>query len=219
MSILTRVQANPEIGTNDAAYVADLIARVKRWIEKECRLPRFPELLQGYAKTGESAGTDLSALTTTHFYLSLNGSTYEDVEPTLASCTDGDTTAAELQATIRAIDQDGFDEVTVAYADTQYTITSGRYGEASTVRITFEESTKHVCQSLKLSPAFGGTQKSGSAYNEHAEDLAVQLVEILYRRVGAEGAQSVSVADGDSITAGDLPRDMQLSLSGLRRLF
>jgi len=51
MSILTRVQANPEISTNDSAYVTELVTRAKNIIKQYCNLPLFPVLSQGYLKS------------------------------------------------------------------------------------------------------------------------------------------------------------------------
>lgn len=207
MTVLSRIQANPDIGTANATYVSNVVDMSKRIIAKLCHLPRFPELSQGYAKSNTSAGTDLSALDTNSIYVAANGSGWTDVSLTLANCTTVTATAAELQAQIRAEDNDyGFDEITVAYSesDTQYTVTSGRYGEASSVNFSFDTGFEDVARTLKLSPDYGGTEEVGGKLDEELEDAAVLLAEWIYRRLGVEGAKSATVQGGPTISDADI---------------
>lgn len=199
MSVLTRVQLNPEITTDDSSFVTDLVTRAQSFVTSYCNLPRFPEAAPGYSKSGASAAEDLTGIASNTLCIYLNGSQRVDVAVTLANCTTGLLTAAELQAAIRAAsDSDyGFDEVTVTFADGQYTLASGRYGEDSTVFISFFESTKHLARAMKLSPVFGGTEYPGSAVDLPIEDVTVQIVEQLYRKLGVEGLQQYSLHQGE----------------------
>lgn len=221
MSITTRIQANPRIGTNNSAYVTELIDRVKRFIISQCRLPRWPELSQGYSKSGTGASTDITGLSTNEFGLTVNGYTASGIEVTLAGANTGDLVAAAVQDAIQSDSQWGFDEVTVTWdaSATQYTITSGRYGEYSYVEVTWYETYKHVAQALKLSPTWGGTELPGMAYDENVETLAVMLVEYFYRKLGLEAGTSVSI-DGDfSIDLEKLPGDLRNFVADCRRIY
>ena len=209
MSILTRVQSNPNISTDNATYVNELIERAKEFIVRECNLPRFPDLCQGYSKSNTSAGTDLSALDTEDLEVSVNGSGYYTISLTLANCTTGALTAAELQTQIRAEDVAGFEEVTVAYDsdDGTYTITSGRYGEDSAINVTFLEDYEDVCRSMKLSPEYGGTEYPGMADSDAAEDLAVMVTEAMYNRLSIEGMGFGMTSFGTQFNVGNLGLD------------
>jgi len=227
MSILSRVQTNPEIsttfpnGSSNTNYLNELTAGVQQFVCDYCRFPRWPELSQGYSKSNTSAGTDLTALSSNELWIAVNGSDYYEVNPTLANCDSGANTATELQTQIRAVDSTkyGFDEVTVAYAGTQYTITSGRYGEDSTIHVTFSEDEKDVCQTLKLTTLYGGTEYPGMAANDRAEDAAVRIVEMLYARAGVEGFSSVSAPHGVSVAIESIPDIVLVQLNYMRRLW
>lgn len=201
MSVLTRVQLNPEIGSDDSSFVTDLVARAQNFVTSYCNFPRFPSLSQGYSQSRASVSTDISGASTNSFYIWLNGSPRVDVALTLANCDSGANIATEMQAQIRAAsDTDyGFDEVTVAWdgTATQYTITSGRYGESSTVILGFDEQEKHVCQLLGLTPQYGGVQYPGMAAIPEIEDATVEIVEQLYRKVGVEGLASYELHQGE----------------------
>ena len=138
MTILSRVQTNPEIGTDNATYVAELVTRAKDFIVDECHLPIFPELLQGKAVSAASATEDNTGLDSNKISIAVNNGGWQELELTLANCDTGINTAAEMQTQIRAVDIDQYDEVTVAFSGTQYTITSGRYGEDSAINFAFE---------------------------------------------------------------------------------
>lgn len=199
MSVLSRVQLNPEITTDDSSFVADLVTRAQNFVVSYCNLPRFPEAAPGYSQSGTGASESLTGLATNTLSLYLNGSPRYDVTVTLANCTTGAATAAELQSKIRAaVDSDfGFDEVTVTFADGKYTISSGRYSEYSTVIVAFFERTKHLASAMKLSLMYGGVEKPGSAVDLPIEDATVQIVEQLYRKLGVEGLQNYSLHQGE----------------------
>ena len=221
MSILSRVQINPEILTNNAAYVADLIERAKEFIVRNANLPRFPELVAGTSVSKAAAGEDLTALVTNEILVSVNRSGFREIDLTLANCDTGSNTAAELQTQIRADDTDGFDEVTVAFAATQYTITSGRFGESSAVNIWFNEDRNDVVKTMKLSPTYGGVEDNGSAFCEAAEDLAVMVTEAMYTQLGLEGIQFGMVPWGTQFNLAKLgipPEGLEI-LRGLRRMW
>ena len=223
MSITTRVNLNPEILTQNASFVADLVTRAQDFIVEYCNLTLFPALAAGYSKGKTQPTVNLSSLTTNQIYISVNGGSYYEVNPTLASCTNGANTAAELQSKIRAVDADGFDEVTVTYSPTSgadyFLITSGRYGEGSSIRIAWNEDYKHVAQAMLLSPPFGGIEKCGSTADDQLDTAAVMLVEILYRKIGVEGAKSGSVPDGVGFTVHDLDPTLKAMLNAKRRLW
>lgn len=223
MSVLTRVQLNPEILTDDSDFVTELVDRARNFVLSYTGLPVFPELSQGYSKSGAGATEDITGISTGTLWLRLNGSPEFGVAPTLANCDTGANTAAELQSVINAaIDNDyGFDEVVVTFAATQYTVTSGRYGETSTVEIYFDEETKHLCQALKLSPQYGGTERPGMADDDTVIAATVEIVEQMYRRMGVEGMQSFGLHQGEfnSMCYGILdPRTLSM-LKRRRRLW
>lgn len=199
MSVLSLVQLNPEIGTDDSDYVSRLVDCAKEFVRSYCNLPVFPELAAGYSKSASGGTADISGLATNSFIISVNGSPQAEIALNLANCTTGAATATEMQTKIRAVDSDlyGFDEITVTYSGGYHTITSGRYGERSEVLVWFEELNKHVCQALRLSPTYGGTQRRGMAQDDALVQATASLVEQLYRRMGAEGMSSVSFHQGE----------------------
>jgi len=219
-ALLSSVQGNPEIGTADSAYVTALVTRVAEWLVSAARLPRYPELSQGYSKSNTSASEDLTSLSTNELQVSVNGSPGFNVNPALVNCDSGANIAAELQTVIRAASTDyGFDEVTVAFSGGVYTITSGRYGEGSSVRIGFTEAKKHVAQSLKLTKHYGGTEYTGSDDRAEADEVIVAVVEATYRKLGLEGVQSGQVPGDLSFVFYDLDPGIRAMFYNLRRLW
>lgn len=221
MSILSRVQSNPEIGNSNSPYVTDLVNRAKNFICSYCNLPLFPEQAKGFTRSATDAATDLSMLDSNTLLVSVNGSPFVQVSLSLDDCDSGESTAAELQDVINEVSSTfGFDEVTVSFdEDTgQYTLTSGRYGTDSSVRVTFDENTKAVCRALSLSPLYGAVEKPGAFDNEALIDAAVMLVEMKYRQLGLEGLQSGSIPGGVSFSAHDLDPTIQAILHAHRRI-
>lgn len=219
--ILTRVQLNPEIGSDNEAYVADLIHRAAEGFVRDVRFRRYPELSQGTSISKLGAGITIEGLASAEIEIAANGSGFEIIELTLAGADTGAKIATELQTQIQAGSADSFDEITVAFAGTQYTITSGRYGENSSVNVTFSETAKHVAQALNLSPWYGGVENPGSEANEEADDYVVEVTEILYRKAGLEGIQSGTVP-GDitfSMYADELSPNSRRILTNMRRVF
>lgn len=196
--ILALVQANPEISTTyDATDLANCIEAAKDFLTLECRLPVFPDALQGYSQSAASPSTNITALANNELLIDLNGSGLTEIALTLAGLTSGAAIATQIQTQIRAVDLDdyGFDEVTVTYTSSVYTITSGRYGEDSSVKISFEETNKAVAQNLKLSPAYGGVEKTGSALDSSLERVTARLVEEIVAKRGAEGVYDLQVSN------------------------
>jgi hypothetical protein len=220
-ALLTRVQLNPEIGVADPTYVADLIDRAAEDFVSSARLPRYPELSQGKSTSAASPGTDITALSTAALWVNVNGVGFQEITLTQTGNDTGAEIATELQTKIRANTAYGFDEVTVAYSSSLYVITSGRYGEGSSICIKFNEDKKHLCQSLKLSPVYGGVEVAGSATRDEADDLIVEMVEILYRKLGLEGTASGSVTGDNSYAmfGGELSPAAQRKLYSMRRLW
>lgn len=186
--ILARVQQAPDISTDNAAYVGGLITKAQAAIARTCNFPgyQFPILSQGYLQSGASPSTDISALTTNAFWLSVNGGDFVEINPTLANCTSGAATAAELQAQIRAaytVADYRWDSVAVAYSSSLYTITSPTYGEQSSIRVRFPTDQYHVVAALKLSPLYGGKEVQGTADNDALDELCAQVVIDCYRGV------------------------------------
>lgn len=221
--ILAEVQKNPEISTANATYVSRLIQNAAHWIAAECRLPRFPELSRGYAKSAVSPGTYLTALATNELWVSVNGSTLQKVSVTLANCDSGVNTAAELQTQIRAVSVVGFEEVAVAYDATSgaeyYTITSGRYGESSQIFLSFNDWYEDVCRTMLLTSEYGGTAYRGGTRDDELEALCALVVETMYAKVGAEGLQSASLPGGISFSSQDLDRGARSLLYSKRRMW
>lgn len=227
-ALLTRVQLNPEIGTDNAAAVADLVQIAAEDLVSYSRFRRYPELSKGFAKSilGTDASEDISALSTNSMTVSVNGSAFFEIKPTLASLTTGTAIATELQTLIRADSTDGADEVTVAHAGTgatsQYTITSGRYGEGSLILVsTLSEDFKHVPMELGLPELWGGIAVFGSAAREEADDVVVEMVSILYRHIGLEGLLSGSVP-GDitfETYADEFSPSVLAKLQNMRRVY
>jgi hypothetical protein len=232
MSILTRIQSNPEIGTSNAEYVSELITRSKAFVVDYCRLKQYPELLQGYIKGRVNPTVDLSSLATNELWVSVNGSGFVKITLTLASCTDGVATAAHLQELIRAEQTGvntsaylyGFDEVTVEYIDisgedSYFQIISGRYGEDSTIFIDFSDDAKDVCQAMGLSLVYGAEEWPGGANDEDLDTALVLLVEALYVKAGVEGLRSASIFGGVSFTEQDLDPRAKKMLNRRRRIW
>lgn len=218
-ALLTRVQLNPEISTADSSYVTDLVQRAAEDLVSGARLPRYPELVQGSITSGASPGTDITALATASIFVNVNGVGWHEVTLTQAGADTGAEIATELQTKIQAVNADGYDEVTVAYSASLYTITSGRYGEKSTVRTRFNEATKHLAQSLKLAKEYGAVEVRGSDAREEADDVTVEMVEILYRKLGLEGTQSGGVPGDNSYSmfADELSGSARRKFHGMRR--
>ena len=185
--ILAIVQLAPDISTNDANYVASLIGQATDFITTFCCLPRFPDLAAGTSVSAAGASTDISALTTDSLLIGINTASLSEINLTLANCTTGAATAAELQTQIRALNPDNYlyAEATVAWSATatQYTITSPVYGADSRVYISFLSNKWQVAKALKLGTGFGGVETVGGAQDDQLEAIAAQMAINAYRRI------------------------------------
>ena len=123
------------------------------------------------------------------------------------------------RSTIFASTDWGFDEVTVVFASSAYTFTSGRYGEHSLLRLSFQEANKHIAQELALTADYGGVQVRGMQDMTGVDHLVVGLVEAASVRSGAEGTLSASKLGEGSVTFDDLPKGLQALVMGNRRLW
>ena len=217
-ALLAEIQKNPEISTNNASYVGRLIDGAEQFIVLECRLPRYPELMQGTSTSAASPSTDLTGIDTNTVYVDVNYMGATEITLTLANCDSGANTAAEMQTQIRAADVDSFDEVTVSYASSLYVITSGRYGEDSAINVTFDEDYKHVAQAMKLGPTWGGTEVSGSAEDSPVDALLIRLVETKYVQMSVEGVASGGLLGGVSFSMHDIDPDVARLIRNRRRI-
>jgi hypothetical protein len=197
--ILAIVQTAPDISTNDATYVAGIIDRSMDYVATFCCLDRFPDLAQGTSVSSAGASTDLSALASDGLLVAADGYSLTEIELTLANCTTGTLTAAELQTQIRAVNDEHWlwAACTVAYSATatQYTITSPAYGEDSRIAVSFLSNEWHVAQALKLGTAFGGVETPGGYQDDELESIAAQMSINAYRRI--------KLAPSDYDTAGN----------------
>ena len=216
-ALYAQLADNPEIDTANITFIKRLVTRAGDWIVSTCHLPRYPELAQGYSKSMVTPTEDLTGLATNVVEVSVNESAAQEITIDLANCDTGAHTAAELQSCIQAIDENYYDEVTVTFADSYYTITSGRYGEWSAINVTFGEDYKDVAQYMQLSPDYGGTEVYGSADDDEIDALCVMLVETLYSKIGVEGIQSGTVPDGLAFSEAALDPRVRMLLQSKRR--
>jgi len=200
-------------------WLNELIDMAADFIVSYCRLSRYPELAAGYTTSGASPSTDLTGLSSTGIYVTVNGAGPYAVAITLANCDSGANTAAEFQSVIRAIDADGFDEVTVVYT-TVYTVTSGRFGEGSSVVFSIlDEDHKHVAQATKLTANYGAVNTPGATADGTIDSALCHLVQARYQQTGAEHASAATFEGGGGFTAYDLPPFARAMLDSKRRLW
>lgn len=224
-ALIARVQLNPEILTDDATFIGELVDRAANDLCAHCYLPRYPELSQGFAKSRVGVSTDITALASSSIMFSANGMDTVEVTLTLAGLDTGAEIAAALQTAIRASEVDSYEEITVTFAGSgataQYTVTSGMYGESSTVHFGFDSTERHLASALGLTEMYGAIEVQGSAAKPQADDVVVELAEIAYRKVGVEAAGSGSVP-GDitfSMLEGELSGQARRTLNSMRRLY
>ena len=217
-ALLTAVQLNPEIGTDDASFVTDIIQRAARWLADQVGVERYPDLSQGYSVSGASPSTDISSLSTNRILVSIDDSAYNEITLTLVSLTSGAAIATELQTQIRAVSDEGpWRFVTVAYG-TEYTITSPTYGEVSAVNVSYSVGYEDVAQGLKLSPDFGGTEYFGGAETDGFDDMVIRIVNHWYNTVGVEGLASYSIPGSTSGSVHDVDPHVHAYIMNNRRV-
>jgi hypothetical protein len=216
--ILTAVQLNPEIGTDDASFVTSVIRRAARFLVSQVHVSRYPELSQGYSVSGASASTNISALTENEILVSIDDGNLNTIELTLGSLTSGAAIATELQTQIRAVGVGSYKFVTVTFADSKYTITSPIFGEGSTVFVGYQAEREHVAQALQLSPDFGGIEFAGGDGESEYDDMTIRLVQHWYNQVGVEGMKSFNVPGSGSFTEHDIDPSVMMFINDKRRL-
>jgi hypothetical protein len=183
-AILARgLAAQDLISADDSTAFEDLIERVADSVTAYCNLPYWPDSNQGgYSESKDSPTEDISSLTNNAFFISVDGSAKYEIELTLANCTSGANTASEMQTQIRAEITDTnhsdyyiFQNVTVAYASSKYTVTSPTFGEGSSVKITFQAPNIDLGINLGLSAIYGGEERIGSKRDQELEDIVEQI--------------------------------------------
>lgn len=216
--LLTAVQLNPEILTDDASFVTDIIDRAGRYICDAVGLERYPDGGQGESVSGASPSTDISSLATGEILVSIDGSQFYEISLELANCTTGLLTAAEFQTQLQAVDVGPFKFATVTYANSLYTITSPTYGEGSSVSVSYDTEYEHVAYSLKMSPDFGGEEFAGSDAKAEYDDVTIRLVNHWYNTVGVEGMASFSVQGVGSYSSAGMEPYVAQFIANNRRI-
>lgn len=216
--LLTAVQLNPEILTDDASFVTDIIQRAARWLVREVGIDRFPDLSQGDSVSAASPSEDISSEADNELLVSVDGEPFSTIELTLGSLTSGSAIATELQTQIRAVSTEGpWRFVTVAFG-TVYTITSPTFGEHSAVNISFSSGHEDIAVALKLSPEYGGTEFSGSTALQEYDDMVIRLVNHWYNQVGVEGMKEHGRRGDGEYTDHDIDPHVMRFISNNRRV-
>lgn len=221
-ALLSTVQLNPEIGTDDSEFVTDVVSRAARWLAKQLGFDRYPESAQGYSLSGTGASTDISSESTNTLLVSVdNDSSFQEITLTLGSLTSGSAIATELQTQIQAVDQGAYKFVTVTYDsdDDTYEITSPTYGEDSAINVSYDDDYEHVVNALKLGPVWGGWEYPGADPMPEFDDMVVAIVQHWYNEVGVEGMRSFSIPGDGSYTKNDIPPQVQKYIHSQRRMF
>lgn len=218
-ALLTAVQLNPEILTDDAAFVTDIIQRAARWLIQEVGLDRYPDFSQGDSVSGASPSTDISSEADNELLVSVDGEAFNTIEMTLTGIDTGDKIATELQTQIRAVSttESVWRFVTVVYTGV-YTITSPSFGEHSAVNVSFSSGHEDIAIALKLSPEFGGTEFSGSEAAQEYDDMVIRIVNHWYNQVGVEGMKAHSVPGSGAYTDHDIDPHVMVFISNNRRI-
>lgn len=217
-AILAKVQLNPEILTENQTFIEDRIDAAAEFLVNSIGLRRYPELVQGYSLSAVSVSTDITSLTTAEILISVDGEIWQTIEIDVTGLSSGALIAAALQAEIRAVDSGAYKFVTVAFAGTQYTITSPSYGELSSVYVEQVTDKEDLAQALGLSPIYGGTEVEGGEYLPVWDDMVVRIVQHWFNQVGVEGMKSHSTPGSGSYTEHDLDPAVAMFINDNRRL-
>lgn len=224
-NLLTDLQVHPDFQSPaHDAWGAKIVASVRSTIVEECRLLEFPDGAQGFAVSGTAPTVDLNGTppTTNELFVRVDSEGAGTVNMTLASCTDGDTCAAELQVQIRAL-TGFFEDVTAVWDDAAYPnkllIKSGQFGPDSQVRFTWSRDNRHLAQALKLSVEYGGTEEPGTHYNPELYNVGLELAVAMYQKLGLEGIMSGTTPSGITFNAPDFPANIMAKLGHFRKVF
>lgn len=221
-ALLTATQLNPDLQTENTAFVTDLIQRAARWLTSQLKMNRYPHLSKGCSQSGDSASIDLESESTNSFLISVDSDTsFHDVSITLAGLTSGALIATELQAKIRAIGTGAYKFVTVTFDsdNTRYDIDSPSYGDNSRVLISYQDDSEHIVIALKLGATWGGTEYPGTGAMDEADDMVVQVVHHWYHMVGIEGMSEFTVDGSGEYTSLDMPPEVKRFITRRRRMF
>lgn len=218
--ILSEVQLNPEIGSDDATFIESVIQRAARFLLSQIHIERYPENSQGYSLSGAGASTNISGLSTDTLLLSIDDDSYNEIQLTLASCTSGAATAAEIQTQIRDVGVTSYKFATCTFDSLtgKYQITSPTFGEASVVSVSYQAEYEHVCQALKLGPEFGGIEYAGGSHSPEFDAMVIHIVQHWYNKVGVEGMRSFSIPGSGSYTDSDIDPSVMAFIADHRRL-
>lgn len=186
-AILSIVQKYPDILTDNADYVDELISLVQAQLVARCRLEEWPEAdSPGDSVGGDNPTADISGIADNVLLLRIDGSAQEEVELTLANCTTETLTAAELQTAIRATLSSGmagyrsFAGATAVWSSPNLIIRSPSYDQG-TVKVESDDNHFLVAQNLKLGRTYGGTERQGYLRDTNLEQCAADLVSQAYR--------------------------------------
>jgi len=161
----------------------------------------------GTSVSGENAPEDIHTETDTKFMISIDGDTAEEITIDLAACTSGANTAAEMQTKIRALGG-AKANVTVAFAATKYTITSGTAGTDSAV-VVANAPAGNIAEELKIGAANGGTETAGTG--DAANIAAATAAEVAAAIVAkATGWTATAVGDKVRIASATTGKDSSL---------
>lgn len=117
---------------------------------------------RGYEVGAAGAATDIHSGTLNAFKIAVDGDvTPKTVTLTVVNCTNGNTTALEMQKEINALGGNVYSGVTVVYSVDHYVITSATNGVGSQVRIT-AGATNDVSVELKIGAANDATDEDGT---------------------------------------------------------
>lgn len=154
-----------DVDTYDSTLTTDIFSQLKALSYKRSlgQYSGYANKTAGYETGGASASTDLSAGTANTFKIAVDGdATPKSITLTVANCTTGATTAAEMQTQIQSLGG-VYAAVTVSFnsTTTNYIITSGTTGSTSSVVVT-NGTTNNAAVVLKLGTENGATDTTGT---------------------------------------------------------
>lgn len=150
----------------------------------------------------DGGSTDISAEADNKFLISVDGDEPEEVTIALAGLTSGAAIATELETKIRALGGNKA-AVTVAFAEGNYTVTSGTSGTGSSVVIT-NAPAGSIAEELRLGVTNGGTETAGTgdAANIAAATAAEVAAAITAKATGWSATDILGVVVIASSTSG-----------------
>jgi len=161
----------------------------------------------GTSVSGANAPEDIHTETDTKFKISVDGDAAEEVTIDLAACTSGVNTAAEMQTKIRALGG-AKAAVTVGFAATKYTITSGTAGTGSAVVVT-NAPAGNIAEELKIGATNGGTETAGTG---DAANIGAATAAEVAAAIAARATGWTATAEGNKvrITSETIGKDSSL---------